>query len=121
MAGDAGMIGTAVDLASAMRVAIDDAESVLAAGMHTERLAGLKNTSGTFTGIFDSGKSGITFPLTMPIVHVLFNDRKYTPAQFMDYYRNEVLRKGNRPHVLTRSPRWRAGTRRSKKFARATR
>lgn len=90
-------------------------------GMSAEWLAGLKNTSCTFTGIFDSGKSGVTFPLTVPIDYVIFNDRKYASAQFMDYYRNEILRKGNRPHVLTRSRRWRAGTRRNKKFTHAAR
>lgn len=105
-----------------MRVDADYAEDALATGRYAERLAGLKDTSGTFTGIFDSGKTGLTFPLTVPMVtHLIYGGRKYTPTQFMDYCRNEIFRKGSRPHLRTRSPRWRAGTRRTKKLARASR
>lgn len=86
-----------------------------------QRLAGLKDMSMSFTGTFDEGKSGITFPLMLPVTRLIYGEREYTPAQFMDYCRNEIFRRGSRPHLRTRSPRWRAGTRRTKKLARASR
>lgn len=47
--------------------------------------------------------------------------KRYTAKGLADFIRNEIFRKGSRPHLRTRSPRWRAGTRRTKKYARAAR
>lgn len=53
--------------------------------------------------------------------YMIFNGRKYTPRQFRDWCENEIFRKGSKSVLRTTSPRFRAGTRRTKRIARATR
>jgi hypothetical protein len=77
---------------------------------------------------------GVEFTVTDPVLvnsnyhglhyqarYITFNGRRYTPKQFGDYLRNEILRKGLPAHMRTTSPRWRAGTRRTKRIAHARR
>ncbi len=49
------------------------------------------------------------------------NGRTYTKAQFISWYTNEIMRKGTPPHMRTTSRRFRAGSRRTKRYARDSR
>jgi hypothetical protein len=51
--------------------------------------------------------------------HLIFNGKPYTAKTFGDYIRNEVFRKNSPSHTRTTSRRWRAGTRRTKRYTQA--
>lgn len=52
--------------------------------------------------------------------YITYRGKRYTAKAFADFIRNEIFRKGTRPILRTTSPRFRAGTRRTKRLARAT-
>lgn len=50
-----------------------------------------------------------------------FRGKRYTSEGLANYIRNEIFRKNSKPLTRTTSERFRAGTRRTKRIARATR
>lgn len=111
-----------VALASAMHVDLEYASGAMQTGMDYERkIAGLKDTSMTVTGTYDEASAAVVRHLTIRTRHLIFRGRKYTVQQFSNWCENEIFRKGTRPVIRTTSPRFRAGTRRTKRYARATR
>jgi len=83
------------------------------------QIAGLKDTSMTITGTFDEATPPAV--LSFRAYKITMNGRQYTGPQFVDWFVNEIMRKNSRPILRTTSARFRAGTRRNKRIARATR
>lgn len=59
--------------------------------------------------------------MSFHIEHIWLNQKRYTVRGLESYFINEVFRKNSQPVLRTASKRFRAGTRRTKRLARARR